>query len=56
MPEGEALRNAIKWISEMRRDAPEKSLRVLIQEAGLKFDLGPKDEDFLANFYAKNED
>jgi hypothetical protein len=55
MPEGESLRNAIRFISEMRTEAPDKSIAKLIQEAGIKFDLTPKDADFLTDFYKAAE-
>lgn len=47
LPEGEQLRKAVKWISDERLEKPEASLFKLIEEACLKFDLAPKDEDFL---------
>jgi len=47
LPEGEQLRKAVKWISDERLDNPKTSLFKLIEEACLKFDLPPKDEDFL---------
>jgi len=50
LPEGEQLRKAAKWISDRRLDNPEASLFKLIEEASLKFDLTPKDEDFLVHF------
>ncbi len=54
-PEGEDLRKAIKWISEMRTEAPEKTLTQLVEEAGAKFDLPPKDQEFLYRFIKNNE-
>lgn len=53
MPEGEAIRKAIKWISEGLKEPSPKKINVLIQEASLKFDLAPKDADFLIAFYKK---
>lgn len=50
LPEGEQLRKAVKWISDERLDNPEASLFKLIEEASLKFDLPPKDEEFLIHF------
>jgi hypothetical protein len=47
LPEGEQLRSAIKWISDKRLNNPEARLFKLIEEACLKFDLPPKDEEFL---------
>lgn len=51
MPEGDALRKAIKWISECRKENPDAKLMQLIHEACSRFDLSPKDSDFLYNFY-----
>ena len=53
LPEGEQLRRAIKWISDSRLDDPKARLFTLIGEAGLKFDLSPKDQEKLVNFYAE---
>jgi hypothetical protein len=47
-PEGEDIRRAVKWISEERVSNPQKKLSELIDEACLKFDLSPMDEEFLA--------
>ena len=52
LPEGEQLRKAIKWISDMRLDNPGAGLPKLIGEACLKFDLSPKDSEFLMHFFA----
>ncbi|MBI5847325.1 MAG: hypothetical protein HZB31_05140 [Nitrospirae bacterium] len=47
LPEGEQLRKAVKWISEQRTDNPGTALFSLIEKACLKFDLTPKDGEFL---------
>ena len=54
-PEGEEIRKAVKWISEMRQDEPETRLDKLIEAACLKFNLSPKDEEFLCNFYKEEK-
>jgi hypothetical protein len=46
-PTGEDLRKAVKWISDERQFNPSKELRTLVEEASVKFDLSPKDADFL---------
>ncbi len=46
-PTGEDLRKAVKWISDERKYNPEKELKGVIEEACIKFDLSPADEDFL---------
>ena len=51
LPEGEQLRRAVKWISDERLDNPGASLSKLIGEACLKFDLAPKDAEFLMKFF-----
>ena len=45
--ESEQLRKAVKWISDERLDNPEASL------ACLKFDLPPKDAEFLIHSLTK---
>ncbi len=47
-PEGEELRRAVKWISEVRQDEPEKKLSKLIEEACIRFDLSPAEAEFLS--------
>ncbi len=51
MPEGDAIRRAVKWVSECRESEPETDLRQLVEEAISRFDLSPKDADFLIHFY-----
>jgi hypothetical protein len=53
MPEGEALRRAVKWISAELSDNPDKSVQKLLNEAVTRFDLSPKDTEFLMSFYKK---
>ncbi|RME01556.1 MAG: hypothetical protein D6814_01270 [Calditrichaeota bacterium] len=55
LPEGEALKRAVQWISDMKQDAPDKNIYELINEASAKFDLSPKDADFLINLYQKGQ-
>lgn len=50
-PEGDAIRNAVKYISELRKESPTISINKLIEKACMKFDLTPKDADFLTQFY-----
>jgi len=54
-PEGEDLRKAVKWISNMMQADSEKPLAKLIEEASLKFDLTPNDQEFLIRTYARKE-
>jgi len=54
-PQGEALRKAVKYISEEKSADPEASLNLLIQKACMKFDLTPKDADYLYQFYREEK-
>jgi hypothetical protein len=53
MPEGEAIRKAVKWISAHLDEAPGLSPQKLVHEAVLRFDLSPKETEFLMEFYRK---
>ncbi len=53
MPEGEEIQRAIKWISANLDENPNQSKNKLIEQAVFKFDLSPKDADFLQGFYSK---
>jgi hypothetical protein len=55
MPESEHVQKAIKWVSTNLEEKDAHPLKKLIQEAILKFDLSPKDSDFLMNFFANRE-
>ena len=52
MPEAEHVQKAIKWISTNLEEKDAEPLKTLIEKAILKFDLSPKDSDFLMNFFA----
>jgi hypothetical protein len=53
LPEGENIRRAITWISEQVQSYPDVKLQGFINDAITRFDLSPKDADFLLNFYKK---
>lgn len=55
MPEGDGIKKAIAWIDEVKSEQPEKKLLTLVDEAGMKFNLSPKDSDFLFRFYTKKD-
>ncbi|MDP2307230.1 MAG: hypothetical protein Q8P18_14485 [Pseudomonadota bacterium] len=46
-PEGEAVRNAVRWIAAQRKEHPEERLPELLEEAGLRFDLTPIEQEAL---------
>ena len=50
-PKGEKLRKAVKFISSERLEDNGLSLSHLIQEAALRFNLSPNDEEYLKSFY-----
>ena len=54
-PEGEAVRKAVKYISEEKQAAPDAPLGQLVQKACITFDLTPKDAMFLEKFYKCDE-
>ncbi len=45
--QGEALRRALRWLSERRQEEPQAPRLKLIEEAALRFDLTPAEADFL---------
>jgi len=55
LPDGEDLRRAIKWISGHLLEQPDRPVMPLVNEAVFKFDLSPRDADFLIGFYARNK-
>ena len=55
MPEGEAIRNAVKWISSESKEKKENNIGILICKAAARYNLSPKDEDFLRAFYNKDK-
>ena len=46
-PQGERIRKAIKWLSESQLNEPHKERLALIREAGIRFNLTPKECIFL---------
>ncbi len=62
-PKGEKIRQAVKWISSklseqegQGKEIDHKALAALIQEAAMRFNLSPKEEEFLNSFYEQGED
>lgn len=55
LPEGEDIRRAVKWVSGNLQEHPGQPVQPLVQEAIFKFDLSPKDADFLINFYSQTK-
>lgn len=55
MPGGTAIRKAIQWISQKREEGGKTSLMSLIDQACIRFNLAPKDCDFLHRFFKEQE-
>ena len=47
LPRGAALRRAVRWLSEQRSESPGANVAVLIEQASIRFDLSPLDENYL---------
>jgi len=56
LPEGEELRRAVKWVSAHLQENPDQPLHKLVQEAVFKFDLSPKDAEFLIGFFSQRKE
>jgi hypothetical protein len=56
MPEGEKVQKAIKWISANIGENKKLSIHQLIEKAVFKFDLSPKDTEFLFGFFRKHQE
>ena len=54
MPEGAAIRKAVQWISKMREEG-NTPLPHLIEQASVRFNLSPKDSDFLTRFFTEGK-
>ena len=53
LPQTESLKRAVKWISDHLKDDENQNMIKLLNETILKFDLSPKDADFLFQIYTK---
>ena len=51
IPDSEHVQKAIKWISANLEENDKQPLPSLIDKAVFKFDLSPKDTEFLMNFF-----
>lgn len=54
LPEGEELRRAVRWVSTSLQDNSDRPVMKLVEEAIFKFDLSPKDSEFLMTFFRKH--
>jgi hypothetical protein len=56
LPEGEDLRRAVKWVSGNLQKDSAGPLHTLVEEAIFKFDLSPKDGEFLISFFSQRKE
>jgi len=47
LPAGDKMKKTLCWISEMLKNHPEKNRQQIISEAEIRFDLSPKECDFI---------
>ena len=52
MPQSELTRKAVAWICEKQEEDKGSALNLLIEEAAMRFNLSPKDVEFLQRFYS----
>ena len=53
MPQGEALRKALRWLDDRVHDEPRADRAKLVGEASVRFDLTPMEEDFLLHNWVR---
>jgi hypothetical protein len=51
LPDGDDIRRAVKWVSGNILENPDQPVQPLVQEAIFKFDLSPRDSEFLIMFF-----
>jgi hypothetical protein len=56
LPDGDDIRRAVKWISGHLQEEPGMPVRTLVQEAIFKFDLSPRDAEFLIMFFSQRNE
>jgi hypothetical protein len=55
LPECDAIRKAVVWISDKLQSNPNRSYEKLINDAVLRFDLSRREMEFLTEFYQSKE-
>lgn len=51
-PTGDKMKKVLCWVSEVLQDNPEKQRKDIFHEAQTRFDLSPKECDFLNKHFA----
>jgi hypothetical protein len=54
-PEGDLIRKAVKWISDELQEHPEENRRKLMDQAAIKFNLSPRDVEYLQKLVMPEE-
>lgn len=54
LPDGDDVRRAVKWVSDTLQSNPEEPVARFVQEAIFRFDLSPRDSDFLIEFFSRH--
>jgi len=49
------INRAISYINEKRQENPDMNIFSLISDAGARYNLSPKDEEFLASIFKKEK-
>jgi hypothetical protein len=52
-PEGEALRRAVRFVSDALQEDEAAPLGKLVERATLRFDLNPNESEYLLRFYRR---
>jgi hypothetical protein len=47
LPSGDKMKKTLCWISDMLKEHPEKNRQQIVSEAEIRFDLSPKECDFI---------
>lgn len=53
IPQSELTKRALEWLCAQREERPGAALRLLIDEAAVRFNLGPLDVEFLERCLAE---
>ncbi len=56
LPEKEDLRRAVKWVSVKIQESPGRPVQPLVQEAIFRFDLSPRDAEFLIGLFRQGKE
>ncbi|WP_419787882.1 hypothetical protein [Pseudodesulfovibrio sp.] len=56
LPQSELTRKAVAWVCEKREEGDTRPLPVLLEDAGVRFNLSPKDVEFLMRFFKDKQD